>query len=230
MTKFNLNKFNSFLDKATQAISCDANCQEQKTKQELKDKYLNAQSNLTLAEPEFEVAKKNYYTYISGENGYNEMIENELEQTANLIIDKFKENYQDEVDKIQLQLNTYTGILINFNNVVDLEKKYKGENITLYKKLKDESNDILTNERKTYYEDQQNDTLNSYYYYILWVIYIIVVICLIIFSLMYPLQLKTKISVIILFIVLPFISTWILGIIINICYLIYGMLPKNVYK
>lgn len=231
MSTFNLNNFNSFLDKATQAISCDSDCQNQNTKQELKDKYLNAQSNLTLAEPEFEVAKKNYYTYISGQSGYNVMIEKELEQKANLIVETLKKNYQDDVSKIKTQINTYNGLLINYNNVVDLYKKYKTENVKLYNQLKNDTNDILTNERKTYYEDQQNDALNSYYYYILWVIYIIVVLCLIIFSLIYPSQsnFKMNMMIILLFIVLPFISSWILGKIIYIFYWLFSMLPKNVY-
>lgn len=228
---FDLNRFNSFLDKATKAISCDSECQKQQVEQQLKNKYLNAQSNLTLAEPEFQVAKKNYYTYVSGQNGYNEMIEEEFQQTADLIIQKFKENYQDEIAKIKSQLETYNGLLINFRNVEDLHRKYKIENRQLYKQLKENANDILTNERKTYYEDQQNESLNSYYYYILWVIYIIVIICLIVFSLIYPSQSswKAKLFLVIIFLALPFISTWILGKIIYIVYWLFGLLPKNVY-
>ena len=230
--QFDLNKFNSFLDKATQAISCDAECQRKKTEEELKTKYLNAQSNLGLAEPEFQIAKKNYYTYASGESGYNDMIENEFNEKADLIVNKFKDNYQDEIRKIKIQLDTYNGLLINFRNVEDLHKKYKKENAQLYNQLKENSNDVLTNERKTYYEDQQNESLNSYYYYILLVIYIIVVVCLIVFSLMYPTQTtwKVKILLVVVFLILPFISTWILGKIISIIYWLFSLLPKNVYK
>jgi len=229
--QFDLNKFNSFLDKATQAISCDSNCQKEKTKNELKSKYLNAESNLTLAEPEFELAKKKYYTYVSGENGYNEIIEKELEQAADQIIQNFKEKYQSDVSKIKSQLETYNGLLINYRNVVDLHKKYTKENNQLYKQFKKDTNDILTNERKSYYEDQQNTTLNSYYYYVLWTIYIITVICFIVFSLVYPSQSgwQSKIILMIVFLLLPFISTWILGKTIYIIHWIFGFLPKNVY-
>jgi hypothetical protein len=228
---FDLNKFNSFLDKATQAISCDSDCQKLKTGQELKDKYLNAKTNLTLAEPEFQVAKQNYYTYVTGQNGYNEMIEEELKQKADVIIQTFKQNYQDEINKIKSQLDTYNGLLVNFKNVVDLERKYNRENEQLYNELKNNTNDILTNERKTYYEDQEISSLNAYYYYIFWIIYIVVVLCLIGFSIFYPSQKswKGKLALIIIFILLPFISTWILGKIIFIAYWLFGLLPKNVY-
>lgn len=230
--QLDLNSFNSFLDKATQAISCDSNCQQNKTQQELKDKYLNAKTNLSLAEPEFLVAQKNYYTYVSGQSGYNEMIEEELQQKSDLISTQFKKNYQDDVNKIKSKLETYNGLLINFRNIVDLDKKYKKENKQLYKELKENTNDVLTNERKTYYEEQQNTTLNYYYYYILLIIYGIAIICFIIFSIIYPSQtgLKGKIGLIIIFIALPFISTFILGTVIYIFYWIFGLLPKNVYK
>ena len=42
----------------------------------------------------------------------------------------------------------------------------------LEKKFKEQSNDVLTNNRKTYYEDQNITSLNSIYYYILLIIYI----------------------------------------------------------
>lgn len=231
-SQFDLNSFNTFLDKATQAISCDSECQKNKTQQELKDKYLNAQTNLSLAEPEFQVAKQNYYTYVSGQSGYNEMIEEELQQKADLINTQFKANCKDAIEQIKSKLETYNGLLINFRNIVDLDKKYKKENNQLYKQLKDDTNDILTNERKTYYENQNNDALNSYYYYILLIIYGIVVVCFIVFSLIYPSQtgLRGKIGLIILFIALPLISTFILGKIIYIIYWIFSLLPKNVYK
>lgn len=230
--QFDLNKLNSFLDKATQAISCDSNCQKEKNKNELKSKYLNAQSKLTLAEPEFELAKKNYYTYVSGQDGYNEMIETEFDQASNLIAQNFKQQFQAELTKIKSQLETYNGILLNFRNVVDLEKKYKKENRQLYKQLKEDTNDVLTNERKTYYEDQDNEVLNSYYYYILWIIYIVVALSLAVFSLTYPSQIsaKSKMILVLVFLILPFISTWILGKLIYVIYWLFGFLPKNVYN
>jgi hypothetical protein len=110
--------------------------------------------------------------------------------------------------------------------------KYKKENYELSKQLKEETHDVLTNERKTYYEDQQNDVLNFYYYYFLFTIYVIIVICFGVFSLIYPSLYNWKIRcfIFLLFAVLPFISTWLLGKIIQILYWLFNLLPKNVYK
>lgn len=230
--QFDLNKFNSFLDSATKAISCDSECQKNKTAKSLKNKYFTAKSNLNLAEPQYEIAKKNYYTYLDGESGYNEMIENELNKQAKLFIENFKEKYQDEKVKLQTQLETYDGLLINIRNIIDLYGQYKKENYNLYKELKEGTNDILTNDRKTYYEDQQNSYLNLYYYYFLLIIYSIIVICFFVFSQIYPSSINWKIRLFLglIFVILPLISTWLLGMIIKLIYWLFGLLPKNVYK
>ena len=230
--KFDLNKFNSFLNSASEAITCNSECQRNKAAEELKNKYLTAQSNLTLAEPQYQIAKQNYYTYVSGQAAYDKMIEKELREKARLFVQKFKENYDLEKNKIRVQLETYDGLLVNFRNVVDLFKKYKVENVKLLKQLKEDTNDILTNDRKTFYEDQQNDVLNLYYYYFLWVIYILVIICFGVFSLIFPSNFDWKIRglIFLVFLGLPFVSTFVLGKIIQLVYWIFGLLPKNVYQ
>ena len=160
------------------------------------------------------------------------MLEQQLQEKAEIIVDKFNENFNEESIKINSQITTYDGLLINFKNIFDLFRKYKRENIELYKQLKEESNDVLTNERKTYYQDQNIDSLKFYYYYFILSIYIIFVICFASFSLIYPSQSswKVKLALLVTFIALPFFSTWILGRIIYLIYTVYDMLPKNVYN
>jgi hypothetical protein len=59
-----------------------------------------------------------------------------------------------------------------------------------------------------------------------------VVICFCIFSIIYPSTLNWKIRVFLglIFVILPFISTSLLGIIIKLIYWLFSLLPKNVYK
>lgn len=230
--QFDLNKFNSFINSATQAVTCNSECQRSRSTEQLKNNYLTAKSNLHLAEPQYEIARRNYYTYVDGESGYNEMIEEELNKQADLFVTIFKENYELEKSKINSQLETYNGLLINFKNIVDLYKNYKTENIKLFEELKEGTNDILTNERKTYYEDQNNDYLNIYYYYFFLIVNYIIVICFCVFSLIYPSTTNWKIRVFLglIFVMLPLISTWILGKIIQVIYWLFDLLPKNVYR
>jgi hypothetical protein len=230
--KFDLNKINSFLEAATKTINCDSNCQKQQKTEELKQKYMEAKNNIILAEPEYQVAKQNYYTYISGKGEYDDIMKNELSEKADNVILLFKDFLNKEINKINIQLDSYNGLLINVDNVKELLKKYKKENDILYKRIKQEKNDIFTNERKTFYENQEIDSLKNFYSYFFFIVYIIAVICYSLFSLIYPstLNFKMKIFLFVLFLILPFISTWILSKLVQFAYFIYSILPKNVYK
>jgi hypothetical protein len=228
---FDLNKFNTLISQASDSILCNSECQKQRQSEKLKQKYINAQTTSAMASNEELTAEKNYVVFTQGQTAYNDLLDNKLEEKAELITNTFTENFDSEVIKISSQIDTYTGLLINFRNIVDLLIKYKKENNELVEDLKYETNDVMTNERKTFYEDQKINSLTNFYYYILLFFYAIFVICFGIFSLIYPSQTNWKIRVAILlaFIVLPFFSSWILGAIIYFLYKVYNLLPKNVY-
>ena len=230
--KNNLDKFNSMIDQATAAISCDSECQRQQKDEELKQAYLNAQTNLATAPNNVYVSRQNYVVFDQGQPAYDELIDSELLQQAQQLTSYYKINFTDESQNINFNINTYSGLLINLKNIFDLFLKYKEENIKLFKQLKDETNDVLTNDRKTYYQDQGIDNLKFYYHYFFLLIYIITILAYIIYNVMYPSQFSILLRIIFLalMILLPFISTWILGKIIGIIYAIYNLLPKNAHK
>jgi hypothetical protein len=228
---FDMSKFNSFIQKASDTIMCNSECQKQKETDKLKQAYLQSQETLASAPSRLQTAQRNYVVYTQGQTAYDELHDKELEGKATLITDAFKENFDKEVIKIQSQISSYNGLLINYKNVLELLIKYKKENDELFKDLKNETNDVLTNERKSYYEDQNIGTLKFYYFYFLLTIYVICVICFVVFSLIYPSQSSwtLRLCIFIAFLALPFISTWILGMIIYLVYEGYKFLPKNVY-
>jgi hypothetical protein len=229
--QMDMNKFNTLISQASDAILCNSECRKQREADKLKQNYLNSKTNLASASNQVQIAQKNYVTFTQGASGYNDLLDNQLQEKAQQIAVQFTENFHTDSQAIKTQIETYQGLLINFKNVAELYLKYKKENLKLIKDLKDETNDVLTNERKTYYEDQKIDGLKGIYFYFLLTIYIICLIGFIIFSLIYPSQSnwKVKLASIIGFIALPFFSTWILGKIIYLIYKAYDMLPKNVY-
>jgi hypothetical protein len=228
---FDINNLNSFIQQASQTIMCDSQCQRNKLTEKLKQKYLDAKQNLNSADYNVELAEKNYVTFAKGELAYNELKDQQLHKKAELITDKFENNFDLEVNNIKTQINSYDGLLINFKNVVDLFLTYKKENVELLKEIKDDTNDVLTNERKTYYQDQGIENLNFFYYKILLTIYVIFVISFIILSFIYPsnIQLKTRIIISIVLIILPIISTSLLENLIHAINSIYNLLPKNAH-
>jgi hypothetical protein len=226
-----LKKFNVLISQASDAVLCNSDCKREREAEQLKQKFTDAQANLASAPAQVYTTNKNYITFTEGESKYREIRTAELEKKAQEIIDLSSENFKQDEANLNIQIDSYDGLLLNFRNVIDLFDTYKKENTKLFLDLKDETNDVLTNERKTFYEDQRIDGLKFYYYYILLAIYIICVICFAAFSLIYPSQstFKMRIAILIALIVLPYISSWILGNIIYLIYKAYGLLPKNVY-
>ena len=228
---FDMSKFNTFIQQASDSIMCNSECQKQRETEKLKQKYDNAQTNLASASNQVQVAQRNYVTYAQGEMAYDDLHDKELHDKASLVAETFSANFDEECAKIQTQINSYNGLYMNYDNVQELYLKYEKENLDLFKELKKTSNDVLTNERKTYYEDQSISNLRFYYFYFLLGIYIVCVICFGVFSLLYPSQYSfiVRISILAVFIALPFVATWVLGMLLYLLYGGYHLLPKNVY-
>lgn len=229
---FDINQLNSLLEQASDTILCNSDCQKERKSEKLKQKYLDSQTNLARAPHLVQVAQKKYIEFTEGTSAYNELLDSQLEEKAQIIADKFTETFDNEVDKITSQISSYDGILLSYNYAVELLRKYSTENAKLAIDLKNQANDVLTNERKTYYEDQGIESLKFYYYYFLLGIYIICVICFGIFVFIYPSQYTfiVKIAILIFFIALPLFSTWVLGIFIYLTNTGLDLLPKNVYN
>jgi hypothetical protein len=231
-SSFDINQFNSLVQQASDTLTCDSTCQNNRQIELLKKEFLDSQENVDTAPYKAIVAEKNYVTALSGAGVYDELKLKEFKIEAQDFTDKFIQQFQKDIVTFNLQLDTYDALLLNYKNVYDLFFKYKEENTELFKELKDETNDTLTNDRKTFYQDQQIDGLKFYYFYFLLIVYIICVICFGIFSLIYPSTTSWKIRLILFIglIILPNFSSWILGNIIYLLYEIYNILPKNVYK
>lgn len=228
---FDYNNFNSFLSKAADTIACGSECQKQKTSEQLKQDYLNAQTNLDSASNQVTVAQQKYITFTQGQQAYNNLNTQQLTQTSQNNSSNFQINFIKEADAIQLSIDTYSGLYINLQNVYDLYVNYNNENVKLNKSLKDETSDTLTNSRKTYYEDQGIDNLNFWYHYVLLSIYIIFTSSFGVLSFIYPSQInwKYRLAIFIGLVALPFISTYLLNLLLILLNYIYELMPKNVH-
>jgi hypothetical protein len=226
-----LGNFNSLMDQASQAMSCNSECQKQKTIDDLKQKYLNAQTNLATAPEQLSSSKKNYMLFTDGKPAYDDYLDKTLESAATQIATTFKTTFKADSGKMVSNVQTYAGLLTNLKNVEDLYTKYKLENVRLIKQLKDDTSDVLTNERKTFYQDQGIDTLKFLYSNFLITVYVICVIGFGLSNFAFPSKFdwKVRVGILVGLIILPFVCTWILAFIINIFHKIYSVLPKNVH-
>lgn len=225
-----VNKFNDFLNNANNVLSCDSTCQEQKKKNQLKKKYLEAKTNLITAPNQVETTYKNYLTYTKGDTAYNEYQEKQLQEKAEMVITTFKSNFNDGIQNAKSSYDTYNGLLLNFAHIVELYTKLVKENKILTLEVKNKTSDVLTNDRKTYYEDQTIDNL-AFYHNIIMILYII---CLIVFAVsifVFPSTSSkgTLLGILVFFIIYPFICVRIFKFFYYIKDIIMGVFPKDVY-
>jgi len=134
------------------------------------------------------------------------------------------------IDEIKIFLPFYTTQYTEYLNLVDLNTKYDNENEDYNTNTKKEFTDMLKNERNTYYEDQGIASLHYYYYWLLAVYILTVIVCAVSFFI-FPSDwsLMNKIGMLILMILLPFVSSYIMTGIIRMLHGAYNLMPKNAY-
>lgn len=229
--KANQEKINELLEKSANAMICGPSCQRQKTIDSLKQKYIDAETNVKMGPAKVEETKKNYYTYSEGPTYYADMKERELKETVDKLAEMLKEAFNNEVSNAKT-MNSYLNTAItNSERTIELLEYYKEENLKLEKELKNSSGDILTNDRKTYYETEATTRLKSWYSFFWYIYYLLVLVLLLAYFLATnDLSLPKKVIIFVAFLFYPYYISVIINSIWEKIMSIYNNLPKNVYN
>lgn len=229
--KKDMDTLNTLLETSMNTLLYSPSQQRERVERELEQKYIDAQMSLETAPIVLEDTKRNYYVFKEGENYYNEMLETELTNKANELTKLIKSNFRGQIRNAKILYNYYENDIINSNNSKELYNKYKKENKYLEKQITDEYGDILTNNRKTYYSNEALDRLKLWYRF-MWYIYYILVIVLTLGFLLVDSNLNkiSKILIIVIMLVYPYIIVPILRWFYKQFKLLYNNLPKNVYN
>jgi hypothetical protein len=224
-------KLNALLEQSLTAISCGPTCQKQKIGDELKQKYLDAQTNLQTAPVQLETTRKNYYVFTEGKPYYDNMLEEELKQKAKVMGEMLNNNFNEEISNANQMNSYYNTELINSNYTKELYSVYLEKNKLIQAEIKTHHSDVLTNDRKTYYETEALEDL-KYWYTFFWYFYYLFVMPLFTFALVT----KSSLHFIIRFIIelfalaYPYYIDIISRIIYNFFHSLWKQLPKNVYN
>lgn len=227
----NQEKINELLNKSANAMICGPTCQKLKVTEQLKQKYLDAETNMLTAPIKLEESKKNYYVYSEGRPYYDNMQEEELKKKANTISQLLTKNFNEEVSSANTMNKYLNTALINSQYTKDLLKEYLEKNHELKLKLREQRGDILTNDRKTYYETDALKIL-KFWHRLLWYLYYIVVLMLILsfFFLPNSLSVIKKVIIAVLFIFYPYYINYIIKLFYRLYNDISSKIPKNVYN
>lgn len=223
-------KLTALLEESTAALSCGPTCQKLKTSDDLKQKYLSAQTNMQTAPIQLENSKKNYYVFTEGEPYYNDMLETELQKKAETITQLLGENFIDEITNAKTMNSYYSTELENTSNTQELYNVYLLKNTEIQKSIKSHHGDVLTNDRKTYYETDALEKLRAWYdifWYMYYAVFIIFVIAIIFNE---SIGIPKKIICIFFAIIYPYVINFIVKKIYEFFHSIWKQLPKNVYN
>ena len=223
-------KLSALLEQSLTTLSCGPTCQKIKIENELNQKYLNAQTNMQTAPVQLETTRKNYYVFKEGRPYYDNMLEEELKKKAEIMAKLLSDNFQEEIANAKLMNTYYNTELTNSSYTKELYAVYLEKNKLIQAAIKNNHADVLTNDRKTYYETEALEDLKNWYTFF-WYFYLFVML---IFGL--TLFLKSSLNfivrIIIVFIVTAYpyyidpIVRWIYGIF----HSFWKQLPKNVYN
>jgi hypothetical protein len=215
---------------STNALLCGPDCQKQKTLNNLEENYLKAQNEVVVAPVNLQTAKKNYYVFSQGETGYNNMLEQELKKKADGIATNMTNLFNKQIQEART-LNSYlNNDIINSKNTIELYKTYLLKNKKTETEIKNSHGDILTNDRKSYYEIQENDNLKGWYNIFITSYFIIALVYFGRFILLNNnLSYIIKIIIVILLIIFPYIIDPITVFIFSLISKLVSILPKDVY-
>ena len=155
-------QLNKLLEISANSLSCGPSCQREKDLKKLHQKYLDAQTTLQTAPLHLEDSKKQYITLKDGEAAYNRMRLAELEKEADDLISKIKQTFEEQI-KLTIVLAHYLDTeLTNSQNTEELLEDVTATDLVLGEKIKDKMSQVVTNDRKSYYETQELDRLSMW--------------------------------------------------------------------
>ena len=169
-------EINDLLEKSSEQLLCGPTCQKERVTSQLKQKYLDAKTNVLTAPIELEQSKRNFFIFKEGRAYYDNMREEELQKSVNKISALLVENFNDGISNANTMNIYLNSALINSENTKELLEKYLQQNKLLKIKLRERHGDILTNDRKTYYQIEALDRLKTWYTFLWYIYYIIVII------------------------------------------------------
>jgi len=161
-----ISQINSLIEKSTDSLLCNTECQNERTANDLKNQYEQAKLNYKNGKKQILYTEKNYYVFVNGENEYNEYIDNKLSVEADKLINKYKNEMNDYETNNQNLLDEIQLINENGENTYDLYNEYIKDNKFIKNKYNTYKSIVFTNFRKSYYQTNEYEKiLNKYNYY-----------------------------------------------------------------
>jgi len=150
----------------------------------------------------------------------------EADSVLNILKVSFSKNIQSIINLSQ----TYDSLSSNYKHILELFNGYVNSNESLKGEINSVQKDIVTNDRKTYYEYEHFNSMKNWYYLFKWVYILLVFVFILgIFFVNNTYSFSYKIFLLLLFMLYPFVIDFLVIYFIQLSHQIYSLLPTNVY-
>ena len=173
------NKLNALIQTARDRLVCDSECQKTRESESLKKIWDKSKTNLRNAPSNEQIAEKNYYVFVDGEQGYRDMLFKRYTKNADQMRSKSIDSHDELVAELKALLADYVAETTYSKRMNELLQIRLRENKELKGAIDQEVGITLTNDRKVDYEDQEFVWIRSVrrglmlLYYLILVLYLI---------------------------------------------------------
>jgi len=222
-------QINKLIEQAAPQILCGPECEARKLTESLRQKYNDALQNLQTAPRQVYDTRKDYLVNVNGVGGYNSTMTSNFTGEANNIVSGAQTEFNDNVEEIKNMITTYNTLYVNVDKLTEYLNTLNEENAVLQKKIEDAKSDIITNDRKSYYESQGYDVLVTWFY-LYCAIYLILLVVFLLGIFLSPTNYSytAKIAILIVFVGYPFIVPYLVPLLFYTFSLLSDKFGKNV--
>lgn len=199
---------NNLISTASQLVLCGpgSDCEKQQVSDELNRRLQEAEVNEKVAPLRLANAKRHFYTYTKGQHYYDDVFEKELQEKSRLITGQIADKFNEEIQNANTMNMFFNTAQLNSENTIELYEAYLKKNAEMAEIIKSSRGDVLTNDRKTYYETEASEKLKMWYTLTLTIYWILLVAFIVsIFVSPSPLSQTKRIVIAVLLILYPFI-------------------------
>ena len=231
-----VSKANAMAQQASDALICGPDCQKINTEASLFQKYQDAIANVASAPVQLIQAEKLYYTFKSGTAGYITFLDAKIETLSETIKGNIQTGFDTQIADLRSLNKTYDTLFANNSNMIEFDNKLKDEDKNITDHNKSLSADLITNDRKSFYEMQGYDNLSGWYKSFLWIYAILLVAFLIAIGVVKSgYSYKQKFIILFLLMLYPFVIDFVVIFIVNQVKNLYSFIIKknihnNLYK
>lgn len=174
----NTDQINELMAASQDALMCGPTCKKNKKSADLKQAYDDAELNLRTAPAQVIESRRKFLVYSEGEHGYDAVKRDDLTIEADEIANELTDVLKTDVKSAIAGVDYYNTAVINSDATKELYNTYVEQNEELLLKIRNQQGDIITNDRKTYYEESASDELYNWYmvwiavYYILFIVFV----------------------------------------------------------